>query len=369
MSAQAGLAGVSAGETAISTVGKGHGLSYRGYRIDDLAESGTFEEVAYLLIEGRLPNAIELPAYQDLMQRYRQYHPVALETLEKIPSEAHPMDVLRTTVSLLGSLTPENDPIQGKNIATELLATLPGYLCYWYHISQSGKKIDLNTADSSIAGNFLTLLRQDTVSEREKRIMDASLTLYAEHEFNASTFTARVCAATLSDFHSCLTGAIGSLKGPLHGGANEMAMALIQDFQSPDEAEAGILKRLAAKEKIMGFGHRVYTDSDPRSDIIQVYAKELSQQVGDTTLYPIAERIEAVMRREKGLFPNLDFYSALVYHFLKIETPLFTPIFVLSRLSGWSAHILEQRKNNRLIRPSADYVGPENRSFPVLSAR
>ncbi len=365
-----GLAGVVAGETALSTVGKeGTGLTYRGYSIEDLAEHATFEEVAYLLIEGELPNREQLETMRGRLQQQRGLPDALRSSLELIPAAAHPMDVLRTGCSLLGCLEPENSFKQQTAITERLLSAFPSMLAYWYHYSRDGRRIETTTDEPGIAGHFLHLLHGRAPSAEHVRAMDVSLILYAEHEFNASTFVARITASTLSDIYSAITAATGTLRGPLHGGANEAAMALIERFQTPEQAEQGILEALARKEKIMGFGHRVYRDRDPRSDIIQRWAKRLGEQCGDDRLYAVSERIHAVMKREKNLFPNLDFYSASAYHFLGVPTELFTPLFVLSRTAGWAAHIMEQRAHNRLIRPSADYTGPAPRAFVPLEAR
>lgn len=365
-----GLAGVVAGETAISTVGKeGVGLTYRGYSIEELAERSTFEETAYLLLDGELPSKGALSQYQNKLKSLRGL-PAGLATvLEQLPASTPPMDVLRTGCSALGCLEPEEGFENQRHVADRLLASLPGMLCYWYHHAHHGHRIAVDTPETTLAGHFLHLLHGKSPSELHRRAMDVSLILYAEHEFNASTFAARITTSTLADFHSAITSAIGTLRGPLHGGANEAAMELIERYQTAGEAETGIRDALAKKEKIMGFGHRVYRISDPRSDIIKGWAKKLADEKGDARLYPVSEKIEEVMWKEKKLFPNLDFYSASAYHFLGIPTELFTPIFVLSRVSGWSAHVIEQRSNNRLIRPSADYIGPEPREYVPMEKR
>lgn len=366
----AGLAGVTVGTTAIATVGKeGAGLTYRGYGIDDLAENTSFEEVAHLLLHGELPDRKALDAFGHRLKRSRGLPGRLRTALEQLPADSHPMDVMRTGCSVLGCLEPEGSPERQLDVAERLLAAFPPMLMYWYHFAHDGKRIDVETGDDSIAGHCLHLLHGRAPSELHRRAMDVSLILYAEHEFNASTFAARVCTATLSDFYSAITAAIGTLRGPLHGGANEAAMGLIERFGSADEAEEGLRKMLADKAKIMGFGHRVYKDSDPRSDIIKGWSRRLADEIGDDTLFAVSERVEKVMRDEKKLFPNLDFYSASAYHFLGIPTELFTPVFVISRITGWSAHVAEQRANNRLIRPSADYDGPAQRPVPPLDER
>jgi 2-methylcitrate synthase len=364
-----GLAGVVAGESAIATVGLGKGLNYRGYSIDDLAEHATFEEVAYLLLYGKLPTQKELDAYTKKLVGLRHL-PEALKTvLKMIPKNAHPMDVLRTGCSFLGNIEPEKDFSEEHQIADRLLAIFPGMICYWYAYHFEKKEITGLTDEPTTGGHFLTLLHGHKPTQLEADMMNVSLILYAEHEFNASTFAARVTAATLADFYSAIVTAIGTLRGPLHGGANEAAMGIIERFKSPDEAEAGLKKMLQNKEKIMGFGHRVYTTSDPRSNIIKKWSFRLGEAKNDLLLYNVSERIEEVMWNEKKLFPNLDFYSASAYHYCGIPTFLFTPIFVMSRITGWAAHVFEQRANNKLIRPSSEYTGPDARKFPAIETR
>ncbi len=366
----AGLAGVVAGESAIATVGQaGKGLNYRGYSIDDLAAHATFEEVAYLLHYGQLPTGTELATYVNKLVNLRELPSALKKVLKLIPKETHPMDVLRTGCSMLGTLEPETSFKEQHDIADRLLALFPGILCYWYAHHFQGKDISGTSDEKTVGGHFLALLHGHEPSKLQRDMMNVSLILYAEHEFNASTFAARVTAATLSDFYSAITSAIGTLRGPLHGGANEAAMELIERFQSPDEAEKQLMVMLASKAKIMGFGHRVYTDCDPRSDIIKEWSKKLAQAQDSMLLYQVSERIEAVMRREKALFPNLDFYSASAYHYCGIPTPLFTPIFVMSRITGWSAHVFEQRADNRLIRPTSIYTGPESRPYVAIDTR
>jgi 2-methylcitrate synthase len=365
-----GLAGVSAGTTAICTVGKeGAGLTYRGYDIYDLAEYARFEEVAYLLHYGRLPTQAELDAYVARLKAFRTLPAELKSALETVPGDAHPMDVLRTGCSLLGNLEPERDFDQQLEVADRLLAAFPSMLMYWWHFHANGRRIETVTEDDSIAGHFLHLLHGQPPAEFHRRVLDVSLILYAEHEFNASTFAARVIAATLSDFHSAITGAIGALRGPLHGGANEAAMELIQRFPSAAAAEQGVRQMLASKEKIMGFGHRVYTTSDPRNKVIKAFSQQLSSECGDRVIFPVSEAIEKVMWEEKKLFPNADFYSASAYHFMGVPTALFTPIFVCSRTTGWAAHVMEQRADNRLIRPAADYVGPGLQTWMPIGQR
>ncbi len=365
-----GLEGIIAGETAIATVGKeGTGLHYRGYSVEDLAAKADFEEVAYMLLYGQLPTKSELATYKDKLISQRALPEALRDVLERIPGSAHPMDVLRTTCSMLGTLEPETSFEQQYDITDRLLSVFPASLCYWYHFHKSGLRIDTQSSESTLAGYFLNLLHQTDVTDEQRELMDASLTLYAEHELNASTFAARVASATLTDFYSTITAAIGTLRGPLHGGANEAAMELIERFKTPDEAEEALKAMLSRKEKIMGFGHRVYKVRDPRSDIIKAWSQTLSRHRSDGILYEISQRIETVMKSEKNMFPNLDFYSASAYHFCDIPTDMFTPIFVFSRLTGWAAHVFEQRANNRLIRPTADYTGPEPRDFVEINQR
>lgn len=365
-----GLAGITVGNTAISTVGKeGIDLTYRGYSIHDLAAHATFEEVAHLLIHGTLPNKSELQAYQEKLMMLRGLPDSLKLVLENIPDKTHPMDVLRTGCSMIGTLEPESKQYQQQDIADRLIASVPGMLLYWYHFHKNNKRIKTDSMEPSVASHFLYLLHGEKSNAEHVRVVDVSLILYAEHEFNASTFAARVTASTESDFYSAIVSGIGTLRGPLHGGANEAAMELIAKFKNPNDAEHGIRVMLAEKAKIMGFGHRVYKISDPRSDIIKEWSKKLSTEASDGYLYSISECIEKVMWDEKHLFPNLDFYSATAYHFCGIPTSMFTPIFVMSRLSGWSAHIIEQRSDNRLIRPDADYTGPAPQQFVPLTQR
>lgn len=366
----AGLRGQVAGKTALSTVGiSGSGLTYRGYDIKDLANKCQFEEVAHLILKGHLPNKTELADYKTLLKGQRGLPQALKEVLERIPKDAHPMDVLRTGCSVLGNLETEESFDAQHTVTDRMLACFPSIICYWYRFSHDGERIDVETDDDSIGGHFLHMLHGKKPETLHEQVMHVSLILYAEHEFNASTFTARVCASTLSDMHSCVTGAIGSLRGPLHGGANEAAMDMIEQFSSPEDAEKQMMGKLERKEKIMGFGHAVYSDSDPRNDIIKQWSKKLSEQVGDKNLYAISERCEEVMWREKKLFCNADFFHASAYNFMGIPTKLFTPIFVMSRLTGWAAHVMEQRADNRIIRPSAEYTGEEPRDVPAIEAR
>lgn len=366
----AGLRGQVAGKTALSTVGtSGSGLTYRGYDLTDLVENCQFEEVAYLLLKGELPDRSQLQAYKARLKGLRALPEPLKDVLERIPAAAHPMDVLRTGCSVLGNLETETSFDQQQEAADRLLAILPSIICYWYRYSHEGVRINESTDDDSIGAHFLHMLHSSAPRHLHEQVMNVSLILYAEHEFNASTFTARVCASTLSDIHSCVTAAIGSLRGPLHGGANEAAMAMIEQFANPDHAEQEMLAMLARKEKIMGFGHAIYKDSDPRNEIIKGWSKKLADDVGDTVLYPVSARCEEVMWREKKLFCNADFFHASAYCFMGIPVKLFTPIFVMSRVTGWVAHVMEQRADNRIIRPSAEYVGPGPRKVPPIEQR
>lgn len=356
----AGLRGQSAGETALSTVGKsGSGLTYRGYDVKDLAENASFEEVAFLILYGELPTQLELDNYRAKLKGLRGLPQALKEVLERIPANAHPMDVLRTGCSMLGNLETEHSFADQFDVTNRMLAVFPSIICYWYRFSHDGVRIETETDDEQIGAHFLHLLHGKAPSALHARVMDVSLILYAEHEFNASTFTARVCASTLSDMHSCVTGAIGSLRGPLHGGANEAAMELIQDMRDEQHARDVLAGMLERKEKIMGFGHAIYRESDPRNAIIKEWSEKLAKEYGDDRLYRVSVACEAFMWEQKKLFCNADFFHASAYHFMGIPTKLFTPIFVCSRVSGWTAHVMEQRSNNRIIRPSADYVGVE----------
>lgn len=366
----AGLRGQTAGQTSVCTVGaEGNSLRYRGFDVTELAEFSTFYEVAHLLLKGHLPTRQELDAWKQKLKGLRGLPSSMKEVLERIPADAHPMDVMRTGCSFLGNIEPEGDFSNQQDVADRLLAAFPSMLLYWYRYSHDGVRIETETDDDGIGAHFLHMLHGEEPEDLSARVMDASLILYAEHEFNASTFTARVAASTLTDMYSCITAAIGSLRGPLHGGANEAAMAMIEQYESEEEAVADVLRKLSAKDLIMGFGHAVYRVRDPRNAIIKDWSRKLSEAKQQMLLYSISEAVERTMKEEKNMFANADFFHASAYNLMGIPTKLFTPIFVMSRVTGWCAHVFEQRADNRIIRPGAEYIGPEDRAYVPIEER